>query len=409
MNTPQFQTRRPTCQPSWPLIILAGVEGSGKTWAAVEATGLPHIDRAFFLEVGENMADEYGAVPGADFEIIEHDGTFAQINGAAHWAGAQPAADGKVNLLIVDSMTEIWDLLTNEAQVIANNRRRGRRGDQEAQITMDLWNRAKDRLADFVGACRRFPGPVILTSRLEQVSIVEGSKPTGEKIWKVRCEKNLPYAATAIVQAREPRKWTLTKIASTRMQLPPGGEMALPEFSVAKLLEEMGIETQAAASTFVRPEAGGITTADRSRVEDLAAAGDMTALERAWKAARAEGKEELADLIAESAHAARERVKREGRGAASPTGPRQSAAPVEGGVSAEDRAMVKRLADAGDSAGLKQAWREAKAAGKSELMGLIVRAGKEVEQRRASAQVTDSHPDEPVDAEIVEQEPLPVG
>nr|WP_252860289.1 hypothetical protein [Corynebacterium ulcerans] len=42
-----FVTRKPTGRPSFPIILLAGVEGSGKTWAAVEATGLPLIDRAF--------------------------------------------------------------------------------------------------------------------------------------------------------------------------------------------------------------------------------------------------------------------------------------------------------------------------------------------------------------------------
>ncbi|WP_010120192.1 AAA family ATPase [Corynebacterium nuruki] len=261
MNQPQYQTRRPTGQVSWPIIILAGVEGSGKTWAAAEATGAEFIDRAFFLEVGERMADEYGTVPGADYEVIEHDGTWGQILGAARWAAQRSPAPGKANMLIVDSVTEVWTLLSDVAQHMANDRaRRKNRGNGgDAQITMDLWNQAKDALADFLGALRSFPGPVILTARLDNVSVVEGGKPTGEHVWKIRAEKNLPYQATVICQARAPRDWMLTKIASTRMQLPPGGELKIgPEFKVTDLLEQMGVtDGSAGASTYVRPSPDG--------------------------------------------------------------------------------------------------------------------------------------------------------
>lgn len=256
----EYQTRRPTGQASWPIVILAGVEGSGKTWSAVEASGMDLIDRAFFLEVGERMADEYGAVPGADFEIVEHDGTWGNILGAVRWAASQTPADGKAHLLIIDSVTEVWTLLSDIAQHVANTRARnkGRGGSGDAQITMDLWNQAKDALADFLAACRAFPGPVILTARLDNVTVVEGGKPTGEHVWKIRGEKNLPYQATVILQARSPRDWLLTKIASTKMQLPPNGEEKIgPAFTVEGLFERMGVTAGAAASTYVRPSPDG--------------------------------------------------------------------------------------------------------------------------------------------------------
>lgn len=256
----EYQTRRPTGQASWPIVILAGVEGSGKTWSAVEASGMDLIDRAFFLEVGERMADEYGAVPGADFEIVEHDGTWGNILGAVRWAASQTPADGKAHLLIIDSVTEVWTLLSDIAQHVANTRARnkGRGSGGDAQITMDLWNQAKDALADFLAACRAFPGPVILTARLDNVTVVEGGKPTGEHVWKIRGEKNLPYQATVILQARSPRDWLLTKIASTKMQLPPNGEEKIgPAFTIEGLFERMGVTAGAAASTYVRPSPDG--------------------------------------------------------------------------------------------------------------------------------------------------------
>lgn len=256
----ELRTRRPTGQVSWPIIILAGVEGGGKTWSAVEATSMELIDRAFFLEVGERMGDEYAAVPGSDYEIVEHDGTWRQILASVGAAAAVAPADGKANLLIVDSVTEVWTLLSDMAQHQANVRARqkGRGGGGDAQITMDLWNAAKDALGDFLGALRSFPGPVILTARLDHVSVVEGGKPTGDSTWKIRAEKNLPYQATVIMQARQPRDWLMTKIASTKLQLPPGGEKKIgPSFTVEALLEQMGVTAGTSASTYVRPSPDG--------------------------------------------------------------------------------------------------------------------------------------------------------
>ncbi|MCJ7859238.1 AAA family ATPase [Corynebacterium kalidii] len=256
----QLRTRRPTGQVSWPIIILAGVEGGGKTWSAVEATSMDLIDRSFFLEVGERMGDEYAAVPGSDYEIVEHDGTWRQILASVHAAAAVAPAEGKANLMIVDSVTEVWTLLSDMAQHQANMRaqQKGRGGGGDAQITMDLWNAAKDALGDFLGALRSFPGPVILTARLDNVSVVEGGKPTGDTTWKIRAEKNLPYQATVIMQARQPRDWLMTKIASTKLQLPPGGEKKIgPSFTVEALLEQMGVTAATSASTYVRPSPDG--------------------------------------------------------------------------------------------------------------------------------------------------------
>lgn len=254
----QFQTTTPTGRPAWPLILLAGVEGSGKTWAAAAASALDMFGRTLFLEVGEQMASEYGAIPGAKYEIILHDGSERQIVQAAQWAAEQPQIDGKPNLLIIDSMTEVWQVMQDEQQAIANRRAeaKGRSTNRDATITMDQWNAAKDHFNDIVMSARRFPGPVIMTARLDNVNVVEGGQPTGEKIWKIRSEKNLPYAATVIMQARDPRQWTLTKIASRVLQLPPEGSMKWPDFTVEELLIRMELDAaNVVESTYVRPGA----------------------------------------------------------------------------------------------------------------------------------------------------------
>lgn len=153
----EFKTRKPSGRASFPLMLLAGQEGTGKTWAAVEATAMESVDRAFFIEVGESQADDYGAVPGADFEIIEHDGTIRNIREALQWAAAQEPAEGKFNLLIIDSMTQIWQLLQDNGQQEANRRAR-RKGkpvpEDGVRLSMDLWNQIKDVWNGILHQCR---------------------------------------------------------------------------------------------------------------------------------------------------------------------------------------------------------------------------------------------------------------
>ena len=74
-----LRTRKPTGVPSWPLILLAGEAKTGKTYRAAEFTGDENVGRAFWLDLAEGCADEYGLVPGADYEIVDHDGTWIDI------------------------------------------------------------------------------------------------------------------------------------------------------------------------------------------------------------------------------------------------------------------------------------------------------------------------------------------
>lgn len=289
-------TRKPSGRASWPFILLAGVEGAGKTWAAVEATGMDQVDRAFFLELGEGMADEYGAVPGADFEIIEHDGSVGQVREAIAWAAQQPAADGKHNMLIFDSLSELWALLSDNAQAEANRRvqRKGRQVPEGgAQVTMDLWNRATDVWEGIIAQLQRFPGPVLGTARLEMVTLMdEKGQPTKDRDWKIQAQKRLPYRAQVIVQARQPRRWTMTKIATTvpELQLEPGAERTFNDFSVAKLLTAMGVGANTAASTFTEARAD----------DSLSDEAQERQQKQAEKQARAKWLQEQADKLLET-------------------------------------------------------------------------------------------------------------
>src|SRR5690242_8022331 len=105
------QTRRPSGKPPWPIVLIAGVEKAGKSYAAALASGSDLVGRTLWYGIGEDAPDEYARVPGADFEIVEHDGTYRDILAALEWGAAQPRVNGKPTLLVVDSFGRAWDLL----------------------------------------------------------------------------------------------------------------------------------------------------------------------------------------------------------------------------------------------------------------------------------------------------------
>ena len=109
-----------------------------KSYSCAVASGSELVGRTLWVGIGEDDPDEYGAIPGADFEIVEHDGTYAGILGAVRAAVAEPPSAGGPTLLVVDSMTRLWNLLGDNAQAIANKRAKGRRGaGGDFSISMD--------------------------------------------------------------------------------------------------------------------------------------------------------------------------------------------------------------------------------------------------------------------------------
>lgn len=258
MNAPTLKTRQPSGKPVWPMILLAGCEKAGKTWSAAALSASDLIDRTFWIEVGEGSADLYGALPGARYEIVEHDGSFNNIGLMTRLATEQPAED-KPHALVIDSMTEVWDMLADEQQVLANQRaaKKGRGGSGDSAITMDQWNAAKKRWRRLLDVLRLHNGPVILIARLEQVAVVgPDGRPTTDKTWKIRSEKNLPYEVDVIVEMPRPREAYLTGVRSLHLQVPPGAHIPYPDFTIDGLLRDMGFgDLETAPRTYVAPNA----------------------------------------------------------------------------------------------------------------------------------------------------------
>ena len=208
--TRDYTTRKPTGLPTWPIGLLAGVDGSGKSFKLAEASGSDLIHRTFWIGVGEQDPDEYGQVPGARFEIVPTDGTYRDTLGAVEWATRQePSEDGKPNFIVLDSGQQLWSMLSNSAQQTANERWANRKSNSGKEIpvdgvtiTHDLWNVANSRWDHIIDALRAHQGPSFITARLKEVTIFENGEPTKEKRWKPEIQGSTPYAAGLSIQMR---------------------------------------------------------------------------------------------------------------------------------------------------------------------------------------------------------------
>lgn len=243
-------TRQPTGKPPWPITLIAGVEKSGKSYAAAQASASDLIGRTFWLSIGENDPDELGALPGAEFEIVDHDGTYRDILAAILWASAQkPRYANRPNLLVVDSIGRLWDLLSDMAQLEANKRaaRKGRAND-EAPINSDLWNIARQRWDHVMDALRAHDGPVIVTARLETQTVFnDNGDPTKDKTQKVKAQKALPSEVDAIVELPERGRAVLTGVRSLRWT-DHEARFEYPDFTVDALWRRLGLAEKGATS-----------------------------------------------------------------------------------------------------------------------------------------------------------------
>jgi hypothetical protein len=247
-------TRKPTGKPSWPLMLAAGGEGSGKSYLAAVASASELIGQTYWIGYGEQDPDEYGAIPGARFEIVEHDGTVSKLKAIIREIAAQPKP-AKPTLLIVDSGTKVWDAISENAQQDANRRQKR----EDATISIDIWNKHKAHWRDIIDALRAHDGPAIITARYEEVAVMGKdprtgkTAPTGDKAWKVKAEKGLPYDVDAVLHMTERGSYTLSKVRSVRLALAEPREW--PNFTMDAFWRALGLhELEVGESRYATPQ-----------------------------------------------------------------------------------------------------------------------------------------------------------
>lgn len=258
-------TRKPTGKPSWPLVLAAGGEGSGKSFLAAVASASDLIGQTYWIGYGEQDPDEYGAIPGANFDIVQHDGTITQLKAIIRELAALPKGD-KPTLLVVDSGTKVWDAVSENAQIEANKRQKR----EDAVITVDIWNKHKAHWRAIIDALRSHDGPSIITARYEEVAEIVKGKPTGEKLWKVKAEKGLPYDVDAVLHMPIRGEYTVSKVRSVRLQLQEPREW--PNFTMDAFWRALGLhEVETGVSEYATPivEEPDLDVSGRKWLEEL--------------------------------------------------------------------------------------------------------------------------------------------
>lgn len=260
--------RVPTGLPNPPLIALVGPEKTGKSYEAALGSSTDLVGMTYWIPIGgtESTADYYGRIKGARYRIVNHNGSYQDILDAIRWAIAQTPVDGKRNMIVLDSVTALWDLLSDEQALYARrraerkaaeNRRRAPGLDDPVVVDADLWNRAKDRWGEVLWTLRQHSGPTILIARQEVVTAFENDRPTRHTTRKIKAERNLPAAVDAIVELHSLGQAHLTGVRTLHWDIKPGETIPFPDFSVDSLLRRLGYEDAAAtrSTAEVRPDA----------------------------------------------------------------------------------------------------------------------------------------------------------
>lgn len=308
---PKLRTRKPTGRPSWPLVLVEGPEKSGKSWAAAEFTASDKIGNAYWLDWNEGAADEYAAIPGADYEVIDHDGTWPDIVGqieAVCLEGSRALSNGeKPILLVIDSMTAAWEQLKSWAHHRAAQTDRAKKilennPDAEIDVSMNLWNDANERHARLMRMLMRFPGIVVVTARGKEVAALndEGRPIRNQKEYRVEGNKTLGFDATAWVRLSRDQPPKIIGARSVHSGIRPGQDKALtaPDFTLEWLIFDMLLKDSngeaGQARVIPEPNPGHDGTPSANEVVDWhaelkAAAADRDKLAELWHRATTQG------------------------------------------------------------------------------------------------------------------------
>ncbi|QXG07449.1 P loop NTPase protein [Mycobacterium phage RitSun] len=242
-----LKTRKPTGVVPWPLVLIEGSEKSGKSYMAAQFTASEKVGRCLWIDWGEGAGDEYAAIPGTEYELVEHDGTWPCILDQVKAARdvAQQALDGneKPVVLIIDSMTAEWDFLKewvdNKARRReANLKKLERDPEAEIVISTDLWNLATARHKELMRVLMRFPGIVVMIARGADQVAMENGKPTSQRTWKVEGQKNLAFDASVWVRLNRGEHPQIIGARSVHAGIIPGEDKPrrVPDLTLEQLV-----------------------------------------------------------------------------------------------------------------------------------------------------------------------------
>ncbi|MCW2903360.1 MAG: hypothetical protein JWO67_5625 [Streptosporangiaceae bacterium] len=237
-----LKTRKPTGAVPWPLILIEGGEKSGKSFAAAVMSASKKVGATYWLDLSEGSSDEYGAIPGARYEVILHDGSWATIVEQVREAKVEAARVAEAGeppvVLVIDSMTAEWDMLkdwaTHRAKGSESNKKRLQRDpNAEVKVPMNLWNDATARHRRLMTMLMTFPGIVVMTARGKEVaSLDDNGRPIeNTKEYKVEGHKTLAYDASVWIRLSRDAPPVVIGARSVHAGIRPGRDepQSLPE------------------------------------------------------------------------------------------------------------------------------------------------------------------------------------
>lgn len=227
-----INTRRPSGAVSYPITVLDGPAGGGKTYTAIEASKSDLVDRTFYIPFSERIPNDYDEF---DFEIVEHDGTVRGVLGTIDALNAETA--GSPTLLIFDSGTPYWSVLAEEVQDRASAR--PRRGGQD---THDLWVDAAREWGSLMERFRAHNGPVIITARADP-----------DRDGRVEAHKSLLYDADLVIDIPERGAYVIRKVDSPAYG--HRGRIAADDLVLHDVWVDMGVTRDAAPREYQRGRA----------------------------------------------------------------------------------------------------------------------------------------------------------
>lgn len=237
-----LKTRKPSGVVPWPLLLVEGPEKSGKSWMAALLSASPKVSRMVWLEIGsEGTADQYGAIPDADYEIVEHNGTRQSIAASIQEARAEAKvlldAGEPPMVIVVDTGNAVWDLYKDLADQRARTSKYGRKileGDPNADVPIDRghWTYATDSYYEqFIEPLKRFPGIAIIIARGKEVSSTDdnGRPIPNSREYKVEGQKNLGFDVHAWIRLSRSGPPTVIGMRSVKRPLRPGSDAPIQD------------------------------------------------------------------------------------------------------------------------------------------------------------------------------------
>lgn len=227
-----LKTRMPTGVPPWPMVLIEGYEKSGKTFSAASFSGSPGISAMYWFDLSEGAADQYIKIPGADYQVVEHDGSFNDVLAATKELdrfGAAVLDAGRPPIcIVIDVIGEVWEWMKDWANDLARSTSKARgilAKDPNAEITISPahWNMANARFNSYLRVLKRFHGIVIMLAQGKEVAVIENGQPVmGKTAHKVEAQKSLPGAADLWVRLYRDEPGEIIGGRSLALDMRPG-------------------------------------------------------------------------------------------------------------------------------------------------------------------------------------------